>query len=183
VVQSVELLLDHRLEASVRRQWQTLADVGLPSLAGNLGPSNRPHVTLAVSRSPWPDAVEATVAAAAASGPLPVPLRLGGLVVFTHGRRYVLGRLVVPTPDLLALQTRVAAAGGGVPGGVPHTTPGRWTPHVTLARALGADQFPIALTALAEHGGTLDLDGEGIAVRRWDGEARRDWLITLSELK
>jgi 2'-5' RNA ligase len=178
VVQSVELLLDPRSDDAVRRQWQALADAGLTSPARHTSASNRPHVTLAVSRRPFPDDVESAVAAAVATGSFPVPARLGGLLLFGHGDRYVLARLVVPSAELLAVQARVAAAVGDASGAVPHTAPGRWTPHVTLARSLRGDAVPAALTALAAlPGGAADLNATGVAVRRWDGEARREWPV------
>jgi 2'-5' RNA ligase len=179
VVQSVELLLDPHLDGAVRRQWQALADAGLPGLAGHRSPSNRPHVTLAVSREHWPDDVEATLAEvitmARDDGTLPIDVRLGGYVVFAHRTRHVLGRLVVPSPALLGLQARLAGATRAAGPGVPHTEPGRWTPHVTLARSLAGEQFPAALAALGAAGGTADLAGSGVGVRRWDGDARREW--------
>src|SRR5690349_4999578 len=101
MVQSVELLPDGELDAAVRAQWHRLAAAGLPSQARHRGASNRPHVTLAVSDRPWPPSVETALAATAR--PLPVPLRLGGLVVFPHGDRCVVARLVVPSAALLDL--------------------------------------------------------------------------------
>jgi 2'-5' RNA ligase len=209
VVQSVELLLDGGLDAAVRAQWQALADAGLPSQARHTGATNRPHVTLAVHSEPWPATVEAALPDAV--GPLPLTLRLGGLVSFGQGGgRYVLARLVVPSAGLLALHARIAAAVDpgravdpdrpgalgalGALGGPDHLGVGRWTPHVTLARRLDAAAFPAALGALAAGGrahtcgpdlegrtlvdGVTALDGSGVAVRRWDGDARRAWVIS-----
>lgn len=175
MAQSVELLLDGGLDATVREQWHALARAGVPSLAGHRSPSNRPHVTLVASTGPWPDDVEAALAEAV--GPLPVPIRLSGLVIFTNGARLVLARLVVPTSGLLALQARLAVALGDLPGIVPHTRPGSWAPHVTLARTLQAAELPVALTALTAARASSDHVGTGVAVRRWDGTARRDWLL------
>ena len=197
MVQSVELLLDDELDAVVRAQWRALADAGLPSQARHTGPTNRPHVTLAVSFRRWPEAVEAALRDAV--GPLPLPVRLGGLVTFGQGGRYVLARLVVPSSGLLALHARIAAAVAAdhpdpdpdpdpdhidAPG---HLAVGRWTPHVTLARRIDAALFPAALGALAAHGPlgaernterSAEVDGAGVTVRRWDGDAGHAWAIS-----
>jgi hypothetical protein len=175
VVQSVELLLDDDLDAAVRAQWQALADAGLPSQARHTAASNRPHVSLAVTALSWPEPVEARLPDAAAAVPLPV--RLGGLIVFGPGPRHVLARLIVPSFGLLALHATVASALAEASVGVAHTAPGEWTPHVTLARHLPDHLFPTALAALAGPARTREPDGAGVAVRRWDGVAKREWLI------
>ena len=84
MVQSVEILLDEAAEQVVRGQWVLLADAGLPSQARHTGTTNRPHITLAVARSL--DQVQETAVAAAVSGCIPTPLRLGGLLVFGPDR-------------------------------------------------------------------------------------------------
>ncbi|MDQ0743662.1 hypothetical protein QFZ62_000970 [Clavibacter sp. B3I6] len=105
---------------------------------------------------------DADVRATAASGPLPV-LRLGGLVVFgVPPRGLVLARQVVVDAALLDLHARVHAAvdratdearavdpdAGPAPGVIPHTRPGSWTPHVSLALRLTAEQLGAAVAAL-----------------------------------
>jgi hypothetical protein len=47
-VVSLELVLDARTDASVRREWALLKAAGPPSQARHTGASNRPHVTLLV---------------------------------------------------------------------------------------------------------------------------------------
>lgn len=168
-VQSVELLLDVTLDAAVRGQWERLVAVGLPSQARHSGSTNAPHVTLAV-RSSIPDRYDVTLAAVA---DLPLELRLGGLLVFA-GRRCVLARVVVPDPALLTLHAAVDSALGETPGSPANLRPGAWTPHVTLARNLTAEQVGSAVAALA---GAPDLLGSAVAVRRWDAEVRRAWTV------
>jgi hypothetical protein len=46
-VRTVELVCSPGLEAAVRGAWERLAAAGLPSLARNAHPTNRPHLTLA----------------------------------------------------------------------------------------------------------------------------------------
>jgi 2'-5' RNA ligase len=119
-----------------------------------------------------PDFVEARLARALHGAP-PVPVRLGALVVM-GSRRYVLARLVVPSAELLSLQTTVAAAMVAAPDVPDQVRPGRWTPHVTLARGLGSRQVGEALAVL---GRARALDGAIVSVRRWDPDAGRTWPI------
>lgn len=166
-VQSVELLLDDATDAAVREQWAALAAAGLPSQADHLGASNRPHVTLGVAQQV---PAEAEAALAALLDAVPLPVALGGALVL-GGPRGVLARLVVPSAELLALQARVAALVGTE---IAHTAPGRWTPHVTLARRLDDDQLGAALAVL---GRGTELVGTAVALRRWDGVARQEWRL------
>jgi hypothetical protein len=180
VVQSVELLLDDGLDAAIRAQWQALAEAGLPSQARHTGPSNRPHVTLAVTTRTWSEPIERRLPAAAAAG-LTLRVRLGGLIVFGAGPRHVLARLIVPSSGLLTLQAAIHDVIVEVPGAVAHSAPGEWTPHVTLARNMADLQFPGALAVLAGASPSApsvrEPSGAGVAVRRWDGVTRREWLI------
>jgi 2'-5' RNA ligase len=171
VVQSVELVLDAATDHAVRQLWAVLAGAGLPSQASHGSPSNRPHVTLSVAQS-VPGHVERWLPDAV--GHLPLAVRLDGLVVFGGDGRRVVARLVVPTEALLELQARVSGVMAASPGVVDLTRPGRWTPHVTLARGLTDAELAGALAAL---GKLPDLDGEAVAVRRWDGDGRREWLV------
>ena len=164
-MQTVELLLDAAADAAVRCEWDALAAAGLPSQALHTGPTNAPHVTLAVARE-VPPAVEAALPAAVDG--LPVAGALGALVVF-GSRRVALARLVVPHPDLLALHARVAALLRDCPGVPGYVLPGAWTPHVTLARGLTPGQVGSALEVLGHLDG---IDGTLVTARRWDGEAR-----------
>jgi 2'-5' RNA ligase len=187
VVQSVELVLDEGLDARVRQQWRALAEAGLPSLARHTGPSNRPHVTLVVASGVAPEHEDrlATALAEGTDAPVPLPLLLGGYVVFgTH--KHVLARLVVPTTELLVLQARAWQAWDGVLERPETVRPGRWTPHVTLGKHLTDTQVAQALTALragpgpdADRPGRAEQTDEGhaLAVRRWDGERRVDWQV------
>lgn len=168
MVQSVELLLDDAADAAVRAQWQALLDAGLPSQARHTGASNRPHVTMAAlpSLDPGCEPDLATVC-----GPvLPLGVRLGSPVLFGRDP-YVLVRAVVVTPALLALHADVARVVGTPPG--TNLTPGLWTPHVTLARRMPGDLVAAALGLVAAD----DVDAGCVAVRRWDGDAKREWLV------
>ncbi|MGV8873055.1 MAG: 2'-5' RNA ligase family protein [Rhodococcus sp. (in: high G+C Gram-positive bacteria)] len=167
MVQSAELLLDSGLDAAVRREWAALSDAGLPSQNRHRGESNRPHITVAVAAS-MPVAVDDGAAVRFD----PFDVRLGGLVVF-GGRTNTLARLVVPTSELLDLHARMHEAVGE--DSLDHLDPGRWTPHVTLARRLTSEEAGIAVRLLSM--GIEDLEGSAVALRRWDGEAKREWRI------
>jgi len=173
VVQSVELLLDAATDAVVRGQWALLAAFGLPSQARHAGSFNAPHVTVAVRGSIDPAGESAL--SAAADG-LPLPIRLGALCCFGR-RRFVLVRLVVGDVRLLELHARVAAALGPDPDDpevIGNLSPGRWTPHVTLAHRLSAEQVATALTVLD---GSIECASTAVSCRRWDGDAKQAWPV------
>ena len=174
MVQSVELLLDPGLDARVRAQWRALVEAGLPSLGRHTGPTNAPHVTLTVASGVGP-VHEQRLGDAVAPADLPLPVLLGGYVVFgTH--KHVLARLVVPTGRLLDLHARAADAWSDALELQVTALPGRWTPHVTLASHLTDSQLGQALTALrAQDPSVHDGTGQAVAVRRWDGEAKQAW--------
>jgi 2'-5' RNA ligase len=170
MAQSVELLLDDTADAVVQSQWAALAAGGMPSQARHTGLSNRPHVTLAARRWMDPAAEPALVAAV---GGLPLPIRLGAVALFGAGP-FVLVRLVVAARALLELQAAVRDVLGPDPATDRQFAPGCWTPHVTLARRLRAEQVPAALSVL---GGGRDGDAQLVSCRRWDGDARREWRL------
>src|SRR4051812_41528355 len=173
VTQSVELLLDDDLDAAVRAEWDALLAAQLPSQGRHTGETNRPHITLTIAAS-VPPYLE-TALKAELTGQLPVPVRLGGLLIFAgRGGRYVLARSVVVNSDLLELQASCAALFEGLPGTSATLRPGFWTPHVTLARNVPAAAVGTALEVL---GDLLDLAGSGPAVRRWDSERRTAWRV------
>ncbi|OPX11185.1 2'-5' RNA ligase family protein [Mycobacterium sp. AT1] len=169
---SVELLFDSDAEHAIRRQWAALVEAGLPSQAHHRSPTNRPHVTLTVA-----ERIDAgvDVALRELAGRLPLPCRIGAPVVF--GRKtLVLARLIVPDAGLLRVHESVdAICGPHMPSGpFPHARPGQWTPHVTLARRLAPADLGAALDAVYAEAA----DGTFAGLRRWDGDARVDTLIT-----
>ncbi len=173
-MQSAELLLDPATDAAVRAEWAALSAAGLPSQADHRGETNAPHVSVVVADRFPPAGEEALLATIEA---LPLSLRLGAPVVF-GGRRLVLARLVVVDRPLLDLHAAVGDALAGASDRSPHTAPGRWVPHVTLARGIPADALATALEVLGGKGGAVaDLDGQASVLRRWDSEARRAWVV------
>ncbi len=169
MTQSVELLLDADSESLVLADWRLLDEAGLESQVHHPGASNRPHLTLAAVASVDPDAEEAV--AQICRELLPVSAYVGPLVVFGRDP-VVLVRLVVATPELLALHRAVAGVVGTPDDAL--TAPGRWVPHVTLAHRMPADQLQRALEVLPRaNGGPARLE----RARRWDGDGRRDWVL------
>lgn len=156
---SVELLLDPDAEAAVSAEWDSLAALGLSSLAGHASASNRPHLTL-VARIDLPPPHRDAFAGVAA-----FPITLGAPLLFGTGERRVLARSVVPSVELLDLRARVhSAVGAG--DDAPHTAPGEWMPHVALARRLRVADLPSALDLI---GG--EIQGRAVSVRHWDAAA------------
>ena len=129
-MQALELLLDEETDDAVRREWSTLRRAGLPSQADHTGASNAPHVTVLATDelSASDDELGGSLA-----GVLPLPLRLGPVVAFP-GRRLVLARLVIADAALLCLHAVLVDTSRAAPS--PLTVPGRWVPHVTLARGI-----------------------------------------------
>jgi len=173
MTQSVELLLDPSSDAAVRAEWAALRAAGLPSEQRSAtSDHHRPHITLYAG-----DALSA-----GADGALPalvagmsLELRLGALMLFgPHRERFVLVHQVVPSGTLLDLQQRVAEVCGADASG--YFGPGRWSPHVTLARRVPPSDLPEVLHAL-EPGSAVGRTVEVTACRRWDSETRPTWLL------
>lgn len=167
MVQALDLTFDRPTDERVRAEWELLRDAGLPSLARHTGPTNRPHLTLD-SREELAAGAEAGLVAVADR--LPLPLRIGTLLLFHAKQRWVLARHVVVDRALLELHEDVASRLG--PGGSPLTAPGRWVPHVSLARGLRDDQLPEALALLAD---APPYTATALRLRRWDQPAGRAW--------
>ncbi|NLP82921.1 2'-5' RNA ligase family protein [Microbacterium sp. CFH 90308] len=160
---SVELLPDGQIDAAVREEWRRLLDAGLPSAGMHAAPTNRPHVTVAVR-----DVVDAASLVPLAAL-LPIPLELGGVVLFGRAERFVLARAVVATEQLLEFHRAVAHTVGAPEARYENTARDRWSPHLTLARRLRSDQVASALRALAMPALQGALDG----LRVWDSAAKR----------
>ncbi|MGA9870176.1 MAG: 2'-5' RNA ligase family protein [Rhodococcus sp. (in: high G+C Gram-positive bacteria)] len=170
MVQSLELILDDTLDKAVRREWHMLLDADLPSQGRHTGESNRPHITLAVADDL--DEMDARIDEEMLA--VRFPVRLGAFVVF-RAKHLTLARLVVPSKELVSLHGRTSLLAGAGDDVRAHTTPGRWTPHVTLARRL--TRVELAEAFLRLHGCPSDLVGSTAALRRWDGEEKREWQV------
>ena len=169
MVHSLELLFDDETEAALRRIWDDLSAADLPSRT----PAGRPHVTLAVAERIEPD-VDALLRPVAQR--LPLGCTIGAPLLFGQSNA-ILARLVVPSVDLLALHAEVHRICGPhlLPEPLPHSLPGQWTAHVTLARRVeGAQLGPILRLA----GRPSQIYGRFAGLRRWDGNQRVEYLIS-----
>lgn len=167
MVHSIELVFDADTESAIRQIWADLAGAGVPSQP----PAARPHVTLVVAQRIDP---QVDVALSAVADRLPLTCTLGATLLFgrSHG---VLARLVVPTRNLLELHAEIyrLAVPHLIPGPVPHVAPDEWTAHATLARRVA----PAQLGRAQRIAGRTDITGRFTGLRRWDGNARKEFPI------
>ena len=170
MVQALDLTFDQPTDERVRAEWEALRAAGLPSLARHTGATNRPHLTLD-SREQLSPGAEAALGAVA--GRLPLDVRVGTLLLFHAQQRWVLARHVVVDRELVDLHEQVAGVLG--PGGSPLTEPGRWVPHLTLARGVTDEQLPAALKVVAE---SPPFRARALRLRRWDQQAGEAWDVT-----
>ncbi|MDH6460732.1 hypothetical protein M2302_000893 [Micromonospora sp. A200] len=163
-MRTVELLCSPPLEATVRAAWDRLAAAGLPSLARNTHPSNRPHLTIASVDAFPPGAAERLADLFDAA--LPLPVRLDRVEVLDGSAPLVW--LVRPTSELTALHAAVWDVLAGADGQNPWHAPGRWIPHLSLALRFRDNDRRLA-RALA----CVDRPaGEFVAARSYDGDTR-----------
>jgi hypothetical protein len=156
---ALELVPDDAGQDLVRRDWQALRDVGLPSQLDHVSPTNSPHVTI-VSATELPDeAID--VAHTRLGALLPVRARAAGLLLL-GGERLTVARALDIGDDVVR---RVLAVRAQVPGR-QHAA---WLPHVTLARRVDRADAQRAIDVLGYDDVELTLTG----VRRWDPDRGR----------
>lgn len=166
---SIELLLDDAADAWVRRQWQALIDAGLPSQGRIRADTNRPHITLVAAEHLHP-AVDGGLSALA--GRMPFAIELDGLITFGGHRKTLALRV---TRDELLNETQdevLAVARPWVTALADHIEPAAWTPHITLARRLTADDLQDAMGIIGEPP-----EATATRLRRWDGDAKQEKLF------
>lgn len=180
---SVELLLDETSDQQIRRQWQLLHDAGLPSQTTVRSATKRPHVTLLAAHRIDP-AVDNALAGVAVR--LPFGVTIGAPIVFGTGTTRSLARLVVPSSELLSVHAQVIRLGtdhafgpDDRPGLFAHCSPGKWTPHVTLARRIPVDRIGAALEIVGDPSTApaSSIDARVVGLRRWDSDAKTDNII------
>lgn len=165
---SVELLFDSDTEAALQRIWDDLAAADIAARA----PAGRPHVTLAVAERITPD-VDSLLKPIA--GQLPLPCTVGAPLLFGPTNA-VLARLIVPTAELLALHAEVyrICAPYLLPQPMPHSLPGQWIAHATVARRVGGPHLEQAFLLAARP---TEIHGTLARLRRWDGTERVEYPI------
>jgi hypothetical protein len=164
-MRTVELLCSAPLSTAVRAGWQQLAAAGLPSLATHTHPTNRPHLTLASAAGFAPGTAAAL--GAALSAVLPLPVRLAGLRLLDG--RGTLVWVLAPDPALLAAHRAVWRILDGAAERNPLHRPGRWLPHLSLARRFRPADLDLArevLTPVTPTSGAL------VAARSYDSTTR-----------
>lgn len=166
----MELLCSPELDAAVRAAWDRLATAGLPSLARNTHPSNRPHLTLAAVDEFPPGAVARLGALLDAA--LPLPARLGDLTVLDGSAPLVW--LVEPGAELVELHRAVWRVLADADGRNPWHEPGRWTPHLSLALRFRNADRGLARTVV----GTPRSTGSFVAARSYDSADRSVGILT-----
>ncbi|MGC4935768.1 2'-5' RNA ligase family protein [Gordonia sp. DT30] len=181
MVHSIEFLLDDAGDQRIRAQWAALAEAGLPSQARIHSATNRPHITAIAAGTV---SAEVDAALATVGMRLPTPVTLGAVVMFGHGPRRVLARLVVPTAELLSVHAAIVrldaehtARADGSASMFEHSHPGSWTAHITLARRVEVDQIGRALQVLDATHRENDNATAVIALRRWDGDAEVEHVV------
>jgi len=129
VVAALELYFDPVADQRIRRVWDALEEVEVPSLREHTHRRHRPHLSLVVADHLDPDAVGAALAGTTVAAPLRLSFQYVGQFV---GRVLWLGP--APTAALLAHQaavhTRLMDAGIELS---PFYLPGVWVPHCTLS--------------------------------------------------
>jgi len=169
MVHSIELVFDPDTEALVRHIWDALRENGIPSQA----PASRPHATLTVAERIDPD-VDGLLAALADR--FPFPCRIGAPLFFGRAK-VVLARLVVPTTALLNVHAEVhrLCLPHLHPRPLDNALPDEWTPHMTMARRVIPAQMGRAVRIA---GKPSEITGSAIGLRRWDGNAKREYPIS-----
>jgi hypothetical protein len=145
---AIEMYVDDRADAAVRRLWQRLADAGLPSLATRTHRRHRPHVSLVVAESL--DGADLAPLRSVLMSRRPT-LSLYTLSTFP-GSSGVLILGVQVTAELLAFHADVHAALAGQP--IRHWAyyqPGSWIPHCALAEGLDGPEAGKAFGLLADY--------------------------------
>lgn len=164
---SIELLLDDDTDAAIRRMWSDLGNTAVRPARG------APHITVTVARtiSPEVDALLAPVAQR-----LPIRVAIGAPLLFGTGP-FVLALLVVPSTELLSVHAQVHRVGLPylTPGPEANAVPGAWTPHITLARGLTADNVAPVLRSLTAPPAA---DAQITGLRRWDGDQREEFVLS-----
>jgi hypothetical protein len=168
MVHSIELVFDRDTEAAIRRIWEGLADVGIPSQA----PASRPHATMVVAEH---IAADVDGLLGSVSQRLPLDCVVGAPLLFGRAK-VVLARLVVPTSELLAVHAEVyrLCLPHVAPAPIANCLPGQWTAHITLARRVGGAQLGRALRIA---GRPSEIHGSIAGLRRWDGNKKTEYLI------
>ncbi|HVF19794.1 MAG TPA: 2'-5' RNA ligase family protein [Mycobacteriales bacterium] len=138
---------DEETEERIRLLWRELAALGVPALGSAAGPHPRPHVSYL-----YTDHLDVTATITALSRlpkRPPLTVRLGAVALFPPR---ILHLPVIPTTDLLDRHRSVFdVASGSLADIRPFHVPGRWSPHVTLARSVPRGLADVAVETVAAY--------------------------------
>jgi hypothetical protein len=168
MVHSVELVFDPDTEETVRHIWDGLREAGIPSQA----PASRPHVTLTVATEIDPEVDDLLVSL---GDRFPLPCVVGAPLLFGRSQ-VILTRLIVPSAELLAVHADVyrLCLPHLRPAPMANSVPGHWTGHMTMARRVAPARLGRALRIA---GKPSEITGSFVGLRRWDGNAKREFPI------
>jgi len=155
---AVVLYFDDFTEKRVRQAWEALDQYGVPSAGTTYEESYRPHITLAIVNTPYPEQAAARLRTPLANvSGLPISMTSLGFFLTNKAPAYL---AVAPTTALLRLHDSVHAALGAMETW-SYYRPGNWMPHCTLAmdvacqttvaEALGETPLPIHATIGSAH--------------------------------
>ena len=165
---AVCLLFDRRTDRALRRLWERLEELGVPTLQSHTHGKHLPHVSYAVIRQGDPDAILDALQKVRDGGP--VPLRFDGLGLFRRGRSWLLPSV---TADLVRRQEAVVAALASI-GADLHRNydPGAWMPHCTIAPRVPLPMLPVLASAVYE---ILPLEGQADRAALVDSGTGATW--------
>jgi 2'-5' RNA ligase len=141
---AVCLLLDARSERAVRKLWDRLEDLGVPTLRSHTHGRHLPHLSFAVLRDWRLDDVRQAVEALSDGGP--VDLHFDALGTFRRGRAWLIPAV---TSSVLGRQEQTVAAVSAT-GADLHRNymPGMWVPHLTIAPRVPLVALPVLAAAV-----------------------------------
>jgi hypothetical protein len=141
MVAAIELYLDLAAERRIRRLWDAMEDVGIPSLRDLTHGRHRPHISLVAAPELNPTRVAPALRGVPVAPSLSLQLDFVGLFL---GRVLWLGP--APTAGLVAHHAGVLArlddAGVTV---FDEYRPGAWVPHCTVSMRIPHTKLPDAL--------------------------------------
>ncbi|MGH3367553.1 MAG: 2'-5' RNA ligase family protein [Nocardioidaceae bacterium] len=158
---AVCLLFDDRTNGALRRLWDRLEDLGVPTLRSHTHGQHLPHLSYAVLRDWQLEQVRDKVEAI--PGGAPVELHFDALGIFRRGRSWLVPAV---TSDLVLRQERIISAVSSTGAELHrHYAPGVWVPHCTIAPRVPLTALPVLtaavydvlpLHAYADHAALVD---------------------------
>jgi 2'-5' RNA ligase len=141
---AVCLLFDQRTDRALRRLWDRLEDLDVPTLRSHTHGGHVPHLSYAVLRDWRLDDVRKQVEELP-SGP-PLDLHFDALGTFRRGRSWLVPAV---TSDLVLRQERVVSALAATGAELHrHYLPGVWVPHCTVAPRVPLTVLPVLAAAV-----------------------------------